>query len=222
MLDLSGSMRFLGKLERAKDAVRYLAESLDGEDQFGLIGFADSQVAWLSDLGRDKRKFLRRLAVQEGYGQTALHDAVAQAPALVNDAVKGRKAIVLFTDGVDNASKLTIRQATDLARQVNVPIYAIGFSSVPAENLPQNQVATQLDVLREVAEQTGGRLFLVDEEADLSWTVSMLDAELRHQYVLGYYPSERVKPGRFQSVRVEVRDNKRLDVRTRSGFVLTP
>ena len=71
------------------------------QDRFALICFADEQVSWVTEFTADRERFLERLLVQEGYGQTALNDAVAAAPKLVDESIKGRKAIVLITDGVD-------------------------------------------------------------------------------------------------------------------------
>jgi hypothetical protein len=111
MLDVSGSMRVSGKLEAAKEAIRYFVDNLRPQDRFALIAFADEQVAWITEFTSDRATFLDRLAVQTGYGQTALNDAVAAAPGLVQAGTDGRKAIVLITDGVDNASRTSLDRA---------------------------------------------------------------------------------------------------------------
>lgn len=221
LLDLSGSMRFLGKLEQTKRTIRWLVDQLGPADQVALIGFADRQVAWITDFTDDREHFLRRLEVQEGFGQTALNDAVAAAPGLVDSAVRGRRALVLFTDGIDNASTLSITAAVALARRVNLPVYAMGFqSSVDPRQASDPNSGTDLDVLRRIATETGGRLFLVDDPADLAAASELLAAELRHQYVIGYYPTQRGGAGRFHAVRLELKD-RRLSARTRSGYVTT-
>ena len=221
LLDVSGSMRQLGKLRHAKEAIRYVVDHLGPEDRFGLICFADEQVSWVTDFTQDRERFLARLEVQEAYGQTALNDAVAAAPRLVNESVKGRKAIVLITDGVDNTSQLTTSQAVDLARQISLPIYTIGFLSVPEENLPKGAAETNLEILRSVAGETGGRLFSVHDVVELKEAVAYLEAELRHQYLIGYYPTRKRDDGEFHKIRMEV-GKSRWQVRTRAGYYATP
>lgn len=220
LMDVSGSMRQLDKLTHAKEAVRFFVDRLRDGDQYGLIAFADEQVAWITEFTDDRRRFLTRLSVQEGYGQTALNDAIAAAPHLVAESIKGRKAIVLITDGVDNASRLDLDDAVALARTVNVPIYAIGFLSVPESVLSRRAETTNLEVLRRVAEETGGHLFAVNDPVELKEAIVFLETELRFQYMLGYYPA-RQADGSFREIRVETPPEPRFQVRTRTGYHAT-
>lgn len=221
VLDVSGSMRQSGKLEAAKETIKYFVTSLRPQDRFALITFADEQVAWVTEFTPDRARFLERLSVQEGYGQTALNDAVAAAPKLVDDRAEGRRAIVLFTDGVDNASILSTEQAVIAARKTEVPIYTVGFTAVP-ENLRRGgPVAEHLDVLRRFAEETGGTLFVVHDPDELKEATARIDQELRYQYLIGYKPSRDAWDGRFRSIQLETR-NGRYQVRTRKGYYAIP
>ncbi len=220
MLDLSGSMRQMDKLVHAKESIRFFLDALEPQDQFALIGFADKQVAWITDFTRDRERFLLRLSVQEGFGQTALNDAVAAAPGLVDERLSGRKAIVLITDGVDNFSQLEQDVALDLARRVNVPIYAIGFMSVDPDHLPKGTVETNFMTLNTIADETGGRVFAVHDPAELKEAINTIDDELRFQYMIGYYPPKYGNQREFRRVQLEA--GKRLDVRTRSGYYTAP
>ena len=221
VLDVSGSMRQMDKMDHAKEAIRYFVDQLRPDDRFALICFADDQVAWITEFTSDRWNFLRRLGVQEGYGQTALNDAIAAAPGLVDAGIKGRKAIVLITDGVDNNSLLGIEEAVETARRVSVPMYTIGFMSVSEKMLPKATVKTNLEVLRFVSDETGGHLFAVHDPAELKEAVAQVDAELRHQYVLGYYPEPDKFDGSFHEIRVET-DKRRLVVRSRKGYYGVP
>jgi Ca-activated chloride channel family protein len=220
LLDVSGSMRQVDKLVHAKEAVRHFVDNLQKDDRFALVCFADQQVSWVTEFTQDRKRFLRRLDVQEGYGQTALNDAVAATPELVDEKGKGRKAIVLITDGVDNRSHLSMWEAVKQARRVSVPVYTLGFLSLPEESLPKN-ARTNLHVLEQVAVETGGKLFLIHSPIELKEAIAELQAELRFQYVIGYYPIRRVADGKFRRVRLEV-DSDRLDVRTRRGYYAKP
>jgi len=217
VLDVSGSMRQLEKIEHAKEAIRFFVDQLRPGDRFALICFADEQVAWVTEFTEDRERFLRRLLVQVGYGQTALNDAIAAAPGLVDAQAKGRRAIVLITDGVDNASHLSIEQAVEVARRVSVPVYTIGFLSVSENLLPKSSRMTGLEVLRYVSAETGGDVFAVDDPEELKEAVRRVDVELRYQYLLGYYPGADKFDGTFHEIRVEA-DKRGFNVRTRSGF----
>jgi len=220
LLDLSGSMRQLDRLGQAKRTIRGFIESLRPEDQFALIGFADDQVAWITDFTSDRELFGRRLAVQEAYGQTALYDAVARAPQIVDDKIAGRKALVLITDGIDNASQLTTFKAMQLARSVNVPIYSIGFSNLPRKLVGAGG-GTMLRVLELISDETGGLLFTVEDAPDLERAARGIVRDLRTQYLIGYYPTRSLWDGSFRRIRLETVKGG-LSVRTRSGYYATP
>jgi len=162
------------------------------------------------------------LMVQEGYGQTALNDAVAATPKLVDDAATGRKAIVLITDGVDNASKLDVHQAIVTARKVEVPIFTIGLSTLPWEdrNRPKD-LGINMDVLRLFADQTGGSMFVASDPDEVKEAVVRISTSMRHQYLIGYSPGLEKWDGRFRNIQL-VAGNGRYVVRTRKGYYANP
>lgn len=221
LLDLSGSMRQVGKLDEAKEAIGVFVRSLREGDRFGLVGFADDQVAWITDFTGDADLFMRRLEVQRAYGQTALFDAVAATPGLVEASSEGRAAIVLFTDGHDNASQLNTFDAVTTARRVSVPIYTIGFSSLARGSLAPGDSQKKDAILRRFAEETGGALFVVHDPADLKEAVLRIQAELRHQYVLGYSPHGGAWDGSFRRIRIRTDDPDHV-VHARKGYYAGP
>ncbi len=222
MLDVSGSMRMSGKLEAAKEAIRYFVDALRPQDRFALICFADEQVAWVTEFTSDRDLFLLRLAVQIGYGQTALHDAVAAAPGLVQASGDGKKAIVLITDGVDNASVITLEEAAETAKRASVPIYTVGFSSLPPGLVPeQRELRTNFEVLGLFSEETGGTAYAVHDPDELKEAVARIDEELRFQYLIGYKPTRSLWNGRYRSIELETRKNRYV-VSTRKGYYATP
>jgi len=217
MLDLSGSMRQENKLEMAKRTIAAFVNSLGKDDQYGLIGFADQQVTWITDFMSDKATFLARLDVQHGYGQTALFDALAAAPTLVQEQLPARKAIVLFSDGVDNFSEMDALRAVQHARQASVPIYAISFLPAPLEMLSQAR-KDAVYTLERFARETGGRAFTIEQPPDLPAAIQRIQTDLRHQYLIGFQP-----PGRegndFRRIRIETRKSN-LRVQCRTGYSL--
>jgi Ca-activated chloride channel homolog len=222
VLDVSGSMRQSGKLDAAKEAVRFFVDQLRPQDRFALICFADDQVSWVTEFTSDRQRFLERLSVQEGYGQTALNDAVAAIPKLVDDSTTGRKAIVLITDGVDNASKLTVEQSVVTARKVEVPIYTVGFTTLPWEDRKKvKELGFNMAVLQLYADQTGGALFVVKDPDEMKEAVAKISTDLRHQYLIGYSPGLARWDGQFRSVQLATRSG-RYFVRTRKGYYANP
>jgi len=221
LLDVSGSMRQVGKLDEAKEAIRVFARELQSADQIGLVCFADEQVAWVTDFTSDRHTFVRRLDVQQGYGQTALYDALAAAPRLVDEQVTGSKAIVLFTDGVDTASTISTFEALSLSRSVNVPIYAVGFTTFAARLLPKGTTPPEHRTVKMFAEETGGRMFLVHDPDDLKEAVLEIQRELRFRYVIGYRPTRTLWDGTFRRIKLETVKTG-LNVRARTGYYATP
>ena len=219
LLDVSGSMRQVGKLDEAKEAIRVFIDALHPGDRFGLIAFADDQVRWITEFTDDRERFLLRLSVQEAYGQTALFDALAATPGLVDAQTRGRKAIVLITDGHDNASKLNTFKAVQLARSVEVPIYTVAFTTF-ADRLDPG-TSPGMSILKRFSMETGGRVFDVADPDDLKDSVLEIQAELRFQYVIGYHSMRRTWDGTFRRVTVEL-DRKGLEVRTRRGYYANP
>jgi len=222
VLDVSGSMRQGAKLESAKEAIRFFVDQLRPQDRFALIAFADEQVSWVTEFTSDRERFLERLMVQEAYGQTALNDAVAAIPKLVDERATGRKAIVLITDGVDNASRLSVEQAVVTARKVEVPIFTVGFSTLPWEDRKKaRDMGFNMAVLQMFANETGGAMFVVQDPDEMKEAVSKISSDLRHQYLIGYSPGLARWDGKFRSVQLAARSGRYV-VRTRKGYYANP
>jgi VWFA-related protein len=220
LLDVSGSMRLGDRLGEAKRAIRYLVETLDDDDRVGLIGFADGRVSWIAGFDEDRATFLERLESRQPAGRTALYDALAATPRLVEEQTPGRKAIVLITDGVDNASTVPRLRATWMARRVAVPIYTLGFIPLREKLLPY-RAREALRLLQRFSAETGGTLFTVHRAGDLDRAAERIQAELRFQYVIGFYRTGEARNGTFRVLRLTT-DRDALRVRTRRGYYPDP
>jgi Ca-activated chloride channel family protein len=164
----------------------------------------------------DAGNFSLRLSVQEGYGQTALYDALAASPGLVDETPYARKAIVLFTDGLDNFSNFTPTEAIALARQVSVPIYVIHFISMPPDMI-SDENRRNLSLLERFSAETGGALFAIHESEQMDRAIARIQQDLRSQYVIGFYPPDPHDDPSFRHIRLET-SRSRLIVRTRTGY----
>lgn len=222
LLDISGSMRLLDKMGEAREAIAYFIDTLKPNDQAQLMTFADGEVDTVARFGTDPQVVRAFLYSLKAYGQTALHDAIAAAPGIVDAERTGRKAIVLITDGVDNFSKLSLREAVASARRTDVPVYAIGFSSEPeALKVDAPKTSTNAEILKTIAEETGGGFYLIHDPDDMKEAIRSIEEDIRSQYVLGYTPPQTACDGSFRSIQLKV-DRDRYRVRTRKGYFSGP
>ncbi|MCP3981663.1 MAG: VWA domain-containing protein [bacterium] len=220
LLDISGSMGQLHKLDDAKEAIRIFLEQLQAGDRYALVTFSDGEVRWNTEFTPDRERFLSALDAQQPFGKTALFDALAATPALVDARIQGRKAIVLITDGSDNASRLNSFEAIQWARRTDVPIYIVGLRS-PARKALGRARHMGVPLLDRFARETGGRLFSVFDPADLKEAVLDIQDELRFRYVIGYYPVQPHWNGKFRRIRLETPDHG-WTVHTRRGYYADP
>ncbi|MEW5806472.1 MAG: VWA domain-containing protein [Acidobacteriota bacterium] len=219
LLDVSGSMRLLDRIEEAKEAIRYFVNTLRKDDRFALYIFADGQSELVLDFTEDKEKFLSVLQPIYAYGQTALHDAVAVTPELVDHNSKGRKAIILISDGEDNFSRLTIDQAIVMAKAVDIPIYTIAFADLPEKVVGKKEpVPVKVDILSRFSQETGGLLFRVEDPDELKEACAQIEYELRHQYIIAYSPRRVFWEGEYRKLKLEA-TREGLTIRTRKGYL---
>lgn len=169
----------------------------------------------------DQFQEAQNLAVfQTPRGRTSLLDAVYLALRHIQKAGNRRRALLLITDGADNASRYTAREVTDLARESDVAIYAIGTFEPPGEG-PEDLIDTAArNLLQELTSLSGGRLFPVNHAGDLPLCAGKIAAELHNQYVLGYYPTAVPRDGKYHRLNVKVRrpGMPRLWPTSRAGY----
>lgn len=225
LLDLSGSMGIHGKLDRARVAIHQFVDALRPEDRTALLVFADGDVVVRVPFTTDRLTFLEVLDSEEAWGRTALRDALAHASGVLADSRPGRKALVLVTDGVDNASEMTAFAAIRLAREVRVPIYTLGLTGLPEKvrrrASPSGGGRSFLEMLAQVSRETGGSSFAVFDIADVKAAVNQVQERLRTQYVLGYSPAPDVEEAGYRRIQV-VAGGGRFQVHTRSGYYAKP
>jgi VWFA-related protein len=194
LLDVSGSMVFQDHLAMARSGIRYFLDRLGDRDEVALLAFADGEVEVLAGFTSDRRAITDALLSREAYGQTALLDAVARAPGMVPRRGKTRRAIVLFSDGVDNISRLAPGEAVRIARRTEVPVYSVGF----LDRVERRRADMGAEALQRFSSETGGQVFLADDPYAVNRASRAVVDELKHTYVLGYYPSPSKEPHALQ------------------------
>lgn len=249
VLDTSGSTR--DKLERIKTAAIAFVDQLRPDDRVAVVAFED-EVDVLVPLTGDRAQIRRAIGRLQTGEYTQVYEAVHTVSEDIFAGVEGRKAAILFTDGVDTASAIaTFDNSLDEISRRQVIVYPIRYNTRPdveerlgitphdpSETVTgyetrSRRVSDRDDTRRELekiyrvadaylwelADQTGGVLHRADRLEDLPAAFAKIAAELRHQYMLGYYPPKE-ELGRERQITVTV-SRPGLTVRARRGYALT-
>jgi VWFA-related protein len=218
VFDMSGSMG--SKLSKSRQAAAQFFRTANPEDEFFLVQFNDAPEI-VVPVTRDAAEIQNRLAFTQAKGRTALLDGVYLAMSEMKKANNPRKAILILSDGGDNSSRYTESEIRNLVRESDVQIYAIGiFEAFGARSRTAEELGGPT-LLSELAEQTGGRHFPVENVNDLPDIAAKIGIELRSQYVLGYTPSNLIKDGKYRRVEVKLvqpRGLPRLRAYYRTGY----
>lgn len=216
LLDVSGSMRIQNKIGVAKSGLIALINSLHDDDEVALIFFADGKIEIASNYTTDRNLIIEKIDRVHAYGKTALRDAVRAAPSLARMEENFQRAMLLVTDGIDNASEVTIEQALDAARKVDLPIYALGFDPYPGREIrASGERQKAIHVLSVLAEDTGGRFSLVGNSAELLSGLDLMKRDLENQYLLGFISQEAYAKNHRK---IEVKSSWGYTVRARQGY----
>jgi Ca-activated chloride channel homolog len=218
-IDTSGSTRHDLPLEQVS-AKRFAHAILRPIDALSLWSFSesvnDSTHGYTADLHRiDAAIDHIRLGAA-----TALYDAICVASRSL-DRRKGRKVLVLITDGDDTISKYDYKQAVRAAQEAEALVYSVIV--VPIENSAGRDIGGE-HALIQLSEDTGGKYYYATSIAQLDDVFKKISDELRTQYLLGYYPSQRTSFNEFRRIEVKVTgapDADNYRVRHRTGYYTT-
>lgn len=201
LFDESGSMGY--KIRTSRDAAAQLLTALDKEDEAFLVEFSDlAKVSIRFTSHTDDIESALKNA--QASGLTAMLDAIDQGLAEMKKAKNSRKALVIVSDGGDNRSHYTAAQIESLVREADVQVYAMGvFEPEFSIGLSPEEISGPR-LLSEIATQTGGRAFAAAVPSDLPSVANRIAVELRNQYVLGYYPKNKTRDGKYRKVKVQL------------------
>lgn len=201
VFDCSGSMG--NKLEKSRQAVAQFMKTANPEDEFFLIEFNDRPVL-ATRFTHSVEEIQNKLTFTQSKGKTALLDGIYMALFEMKKAKNPRKALLVISDGGDNNSRYTESEIKNLVREADVQIYGIGIYE-PASS--RGRTAEELagpGLLSEIAEQTGGRQFPVENLNELPDIAAKIGIELRNQYILGYSPANQERDGKYRRVQVKL------------------
>jgi len=200
VFDISGSMG--DKLRLSRLAAAKFFDTANPEDEFFLVEFND-QPRIVVPLTRDFEEIQNQLTFAQSKGRTALLDAIFLAMHEMKKSNKNRKALLIISDGGDNASRYTEGEIRNRVRESDLLIYAMGVYEGPASRGRSPEEAAGPGLLTDLSEQTGGRHYPVSamEMPDIAAKIGI---ELRNRYVLGYSPTDQQRDGRYHHVQIKL------------------
>jgi Ca-activated chloride channel homolog len=208
LIDQSGSM--LERLDDAREAGRGFLERVmkPGDRAFagGFAWSASDLSPFVSDAGSLRGQFER---MDRAEGGTALHDAIVSGLYRFRN-VTGRKALVVISDGDDTVSRISQEEMVNYVRASRVPIYFIGIGLSKLDFRTSGK-------LRRLSDETGGVTFLIRNPGELESAYESIEAELRSQYLVGYYTESSGDDRQYRSIEVTV-PSRDVQVRAIRGY----
>jgi Ca-activated chloride channel homolog len=222
LVDVSGSMNVAAKRAAALETSRLLVQALADTDRMGLFTF-DRDLEEVAPIGTPPTEVLQKLAAIDSYGRTSVFDAIAETARKLSESAGPRRAVIVLTDGDDNASKLAPSYVSNVASGIDVPVYVFVVVS-PLDRagssgqtvIDDHLTSLQQGALGNLARWTGGEIFVpVTPEDGIAMTKQVV-SELRHQYLMAFEPG-----GQTGWHPLEVRTRRpNLTVRARSGYMV--
>jgi Ca-activated chloride channel family protein len=216
LIDHSGSMGT--KLPAVASAIAGFANSSNPQDQMFVIDFGDTVSIGLFDgqsFTNDPAQIEHAITSVWARGRTALYDAIAEGITHVRLGQWNKRALVVVSDGGDNASHYKFGDILQMARSSHAVIYAIGLLSESGQE--ENP-----DVLRKLARDTGGLAFFPGPHDSIAAVCNEIARDIRSQYMLAFVPPKATDEQTFRTLKVAVKapGREKLRVRARAGYTL--
>jgi|KBSMisStaDraftv2_1062788.scaffolds.fasta_scaffold33535_1 Ca-activated chloride channel family protein len=207
VFDTSGSMG--AKLQKSRQAAAEFFKTANPADEFFLVQFND-RPELVVPFTTDTDKIQSALTFTQSKGRTALLDSVYLAMNEMKRAHNPRKALLIISDGGDNSSRYTETEIKNRVREADVQMFSIGiFESLGGRGRTPEEAAGP-GLLNELAEQTGGREYAIENVAELPDIAAKIGIELRNEYILGYTPKNRERDGKYRKVQVKLNQPRGL------------
>jgi VWFA-related protein len=215
LVDGSGSMRLGSATVSSQQICEMILANLRRDHDLAALMSFDTRLLTLREFTQEFDRIRSGLGEVAAFGSTSIYDAIAGTAAVVANRTKNRRAVVVITDGADNASSYSPEEVASISSTIDVPIYvfAVGeLNPLPSSGMPSG--AEQRNALFELARATGGDYFYASSPSLVSQSTSKLLEELRHQYLIAF------EPGTTSGLRrIEIRArNTEFKVRTRKWY----
>ncbi len=206
LLDTTGSMDAVLPLVRS--SILDFIDASGPRESIAIYTF-DTGLRLRQEFTTDKVAARRAVMRTRAGGDTALFDALAQTAHEIAPR-KGKKAIVLFTDGQDNASALSASAAGNSVRKIGVPVYTIAEGEA-------RESKSLIETLRDIAHKTGGTASVVRKPSDVATVFDEISHDLQHTYLLTYKAPPAAEP-RWRTIEVGLREKGKYRVRAKEGY----
>jgi Ca-activated chloride channel family protein len=206
LVDNSQSMS--RRMDFVRLAASRLAATLRTQDKVIVAPF-NEHIGTVTGPTNDGPTIAQAISVMRAKGGTALLDALRDSTQLLK-GLEGRRAVILITDGYDENSTANVDDVLTTAESAQVTIYGVGIGGVAGLSLKGE------DLLRHIAKETGGRLFLSPREPDLVAVAGAVASDAHNRYLITYTPADQKKDGTWRAMSVDVPNDYR--VRTRAGY----
>ncbi len=221
LFDVSGSMSG-EKILKARNALERFINTSHPRDEYYLIAF-NKRAQLLMDRTRDGEAVLNKLTLVEPKNNTALYDACYLGVERVTRGTHQKKALLIISDGQDNASRYNFKEVRRLMKESDVVIYSVGI--MDGRDVSSQEGLQGQAFLDELSGVTGGKSFYPTSAVEMDEIFERIALELRHQYSIGYTPKGFEPDGKWHRVKVKVKPPRglpRLTVRNREGYYATP
>jgi Ca-activated chloride channel family protein len=207
VLDCSGSMA--RNMHFMQEGAITFVRKLEEVDSALVVSFNES-IKGSADFTGDEDRLEQFVDALQPWGGTSLYDAIHYGLNRVRDQ-RGRKAVIVFSDGEDTTSQMKEQEVVDYARAVESSVYTIGIrgGGPGGGSGPRG-------FLRRISRETGGEFFFPERVGDLSKVFSAISEELHQHYLLAYTP-KRGPDGTFRNITLRTK-RKDLEVRVRKGY----
>jgi len=209
ILDTSRSMG--DNMLSARTSVNRFLKQGSPEDEYLLIGF-NNRTRVLQEFTSDSSNIINEAAFAAPGGQTALFDAIYLGLEKIKESSNRKKALIVITDGENNASRYTFKEVKEFAKESDVQIYIIG---------ERGEQGYGRSIISEIVSLTGGRAFFPHNFKQLDYYIDLIHTELRNQYILGYIPLDQEFKGEWREITVKLDPPEgmpKLSLRAREGY----
>lgn len=199
LFDLSSSQKTSPLANEARTGLAHFVKEV-GAKEYALIGFNDT-VKWLTDWTHESGAIVAGLnRATQIKGMTAFYDALYTSVESIKQRDRLRRVLLMITDGEDTNSQHSEQQVERLLKETGVMVYGIHLDTY----LESPPIGYGLHTLRHFASLTGGAAFFPRMAKDVREAFDRIADELRHQYIVGFYPNNTKRDGKWRRIKVSV------------------
>lgn len=227
LFDNSSSVTVAREFEQ-KAAIRFFKRVIRPEKDLAAL-YSVAGIAQLEQpLTKDISALINSIKnLPQPQGATALHDGIIKASNYLQDYLD-RRVIVIVSDGQDTLSDATFDEMVKIVQENNCQVYIVNTNEFENQKRTGNRGGSaNLRALaaerrmQNLALQTGGAVYSPVNERELDEAFNQISAELSQQYILGYYPENEIKDGRFRTIDLNIKTDKNITVRARKGYYVS-